>query len=62
MTAGKGIVHSEMPLFDPDPTKRVDSVGLQLWIDLPAKDKFMDPTYQEKKAKEYVPSLRDLVC
>lgn len=52
MTAGKGIVHSEMPLFDPDPTKRVDSEGLQLWIDLPAKDKFMDPTYQEKKAKE----------
>lgn len=52
MTAGKGIVHSEMPLFDPDPSKRVDSVGLQLWIDLPAKDKFMDPTYQEKKAKE----------
>jgi redox-sensitive bicupin YhaK (pirin superfamily) len=52
MTAGKGIVHSEMPMFDPDPSKEEDSVGLQLWVDLPAKDKFMEPSYQEKKVKE----------
>jgi redox-sensitive bicupin YhaK (pirin superfamily) len=52
MTAGRGIVHSEMPMYDPDPTKEEDSVGLQLWVDLPAKDKFMEPSYQEKKAKE----------
>ena len=54
MTAGRGIVHSEMPMYDPDPTKEEDSVGLQLWVDLPAKDKFMEPSYQEKKAKEWV--------
>ncbi|KIP09490.1 hypothetical protein PHLGIDRAFT_86544 [Phlebiopsis gigantea 11061_1 CR5-6] len=44
MTAGKGIIHAEMPVHaagQPDPR------GLQLWIDLPAKDKMTDPTYQE---------------
>jgi redox-sensitive bicupin YhaK (pirin superfamily) len=52
MTAGRGIVHSEMPYFDPDPTKREDSVALQLWVDLPADKKFIEPSYQEKKAKD----------
>ena len=33
MTAGKGIVHSEMPASDGD------NIGLQLWINLKAKDK-----------------------
>jgi redox-sensitive bicupin YhaK (pirin superfamily) len=38
-----------MPLHEegmPDP------MGLQLWIDLPAKDKGIDPLYQEMSAKE----------
>ncbi|KAL7418856.1 RNA pol II transcription cofactor [Cryptotrichosporon argae] len=52
MTAGRGIMHSEMPLFDPDPAKQEDSVGLQLWVDLPADKKFCEPSYQEKKAKD----------
>lgn len=52
MTAGKGIMHSEMPLFDPDPLKREDSVGLQLWVDLPRAQKFIEPSYQERKAEE----------
>lgn len=52
MTAGRGIMHSEMPMFDPDPTKEENSVGLQLWVDLPAKDKFCEPSYQERKAAE----------
>lgn len=52
MTAGRGIVHSEMPLFDEDPAKRRDAEALQLWIDLPAKDKMIDPSYQEKKAAD----------
>jgi redox-sensitive bicupin YhaK (pirin superfamily) len=52
MTAGRGIMHSEMPIFDPDPTKEENSEGLQLWVDLPAKDKFCEPSYQERKAAE----------
>lgn len=49
MTAGKGIMHAEMPVHEegkPDPE------GLQLWIDLPKKDKFCEPSYQEKNASE----------
>ena len=52
MTAGRGIMHSEMPWFDPDPAKRVEPEGLQLWVDLPKDKKFIEPSYQEKKAKE----------
>ena len=33
MTAGRGILHSEMPASDGD------NIGLQLWINLKAKDK-----------------------
>lgn len=33
MTAGRGIVHSEMPAGDGD------NIGLQLWINLKKKDK-----------------------
>lgn len=44
MTAGKGIVHAEMPgSFDED------TIGFQLWINLRAKDKLIDPVYQEIK-------------
>lgn len=50
MTAGRGIMHSEMPHFDPGNVEPV--VATQLWIDLPAKDKMMEPSYQERKAKE----------
>ncbi|KAK4688011.1 quercetin 2,3-dioxygenase, partial [Tremellales sp. Uapishka_1] len=52
MTAGRGIMHSEMPLFDLDPAKAVDAVGLQLWVDLPLDQKFIEPSYQEKKAND----------
>ncbi|ORY34335.1 RmlC-like cupin domain-containing protein [Naematelia encephala] len=52
MTAGRGIMHSEMPYWDPDPEKAVDPEGLQLWVDLPADKKFIEPSYQEKKAKD----------
>jgi redox-sensitive bicupin YhaK (pirin superfamily) len=42
MTAGRGIVHSEMPEQD-------DGLmwGFQLWINLPAKDKMGPPRYQD---------------
>jgi redox-sensitive bicupin YhaK (pirin superfamily) len=40
-TAGKGIVHSEMP------GKDEESHGIQLWINLPQRLKTIDPAYQE---------------
>jgi len=49
MTAGKGIVHAEMPA-----SAEEYSVGFQLWINLAEKDKFCDPQYQEIK-KDKIP-------
>ena len=42
MTAGRGIVHSEMP-------EQEDGLmwGFQLWVNLPAKDKMSAPRYQD---------------
>ncbi len=46
MTAGAGIVHSEMP--DPEFAARGGRMhGLQLWVNLPRRDKMMTPRYQE---------------
>jgi hypothetical protein len=42
MTAGKGIIHSEMPSST---TGRFQ--GLQLWLNLPAAEKMAEPRYQE---------------
>jgi redox-sensitive bicupin YhaK (pirin superfamily) len=42
MTAGRGIVHSEMPEQD-----RGRMRGFQLWLNLPARDKMTEPKYQE---------------
>ena len=46
MTAGKGIIHSELPT-----KKMMEEGGLmhgfQIWVNLPAKDKMMDPRYQD---------------
>jgi len=47
MTAGKGIIHSEMP----EQTEGL-LAGLQLWVNLPAKHKMTQPKYQEYIAKE----------
>ncbi len=50
MTAGAGIVHSEMP-----PEKLIRSGGLfhgvQLWVNLPAAQKWSPPRYQDISAK-----------
>src|SRR3989454_8767248 len=42
MTAGRGIVHSEMP-------RQRDGLmwGFQLWVNLPARDKMIHPRYQD---------------
>jgi len=46
MTAGSGIVHSEMP--EPGFAQRGGRMhGLQLWVNLPRRDKMMAPRYQE---------------
>ncbi|KAF9217211.1 hypothetical protein BGZ59_005939 [Podila verticillata] len=42
MTAGRGIVHSEMPV-----KKQARAHGLQLWINLPKEHKMCEPQYQE---------------
>jgi redox-sensitive bicupin YhaK (pirin superfamily) len=51
MTAGSGILHIEKP-----PESLVMSGGLfhgfQLWVNLPARDKFLDPRYQDIRAGE----------
>jgi quercetin 2,3-dioxygenase len=51
MTAGRGIVHSEMP-------EQEDGLmwGFQLWVNLPAKDKMIAPRYQDI-APERVPEV-----
>jgi len=46
MTAGNGIIHQEMPKH----LKDGKMGGFQLWVNLPADHKMMDPRYQEVKS------------
>ncbi|GAA5803517.1 RmlC-like cupin domain-containing protein [Helicostylum pulchrum] len=46
MSAGRGIVHSEIPANN----KR--NHGLQLWVNLASKDKMAEPNYQELPKEE----------
>lgn len=48
MTAGRGIVHSEMP------AALGVQKGLQLWINLSSKHKMIEPRYQEIQSKDIV--------
>ena len=52
MTAGSGIVHQEMPKGDAGGRMG----GFQLWANLPARDKMMEPRYQEVKSGQ-IPEL-----
>ena len=47
MTAGKGIIHSEMP-------EQIDGLlmGFQLWVNLPQRAKMSEPGYQEFPASQ----------
>uniref|UniRef100_T1JG43 Pirin C-terminal domain-containing protein n=1 Tax=Strigamia maritima TaxID=126957 RepID=T1JG43_STRMM len=47
MTAGQGIVHSEMPT-DELILRGGQWEGFQLWVNLPARDKMMIPRYQDR--------------
>ena len=47
MTAGSGIIHQEMPI---ECDCRLN--GFQLWVNLPAKNKMMDPRYQDIKSED----------
>ena len=47
MTAGRGVIHSEMPEQE---AGRME--GFQLWLNLPAKDKMCAPWYRDIPAAE----------
>ncbi|KID97117.1 Pirin, partial [Metarhizium majus ARSEF 297] len=49
MTAGRGIVHAEMPRKTDDGKP---NVGLQLWVDLPESLKACEPRYRDLRAAE----------
>ncbi|KAF9947895.1 hypothetical protein BGZ72_010167 [Mortierella alpina] len=57
MTAGRGIVHCEMPVKEADDSAGSDTGakdtltthGLQLWVNLSHKDKSCDPQYQDRR-------------
>ncbi|CAL4091917.1 unnamed protein product [Meganyctiphanes norvegica] len=51
MTAGRGVVHSEMPRGE-------SNHGMQLWVNLPAKNKMVAPEYQELLSKD-IPSAEE---
>jgi redox-sensitive bicupin YhaK (pirin superfamily) len=48
MTAGSGIIHQEMPRGD----GAGRNMGFQLWANLPAARKMMDPRYRDVKASQ----------
>jgi quercetin 2,3-dioxygenase len=52
MTAGSGIIHQEMP-------KKYDGLmqGFQLWVNLPAKNKMVDPKYRGIE-REQIPNFK----
>ena len=52
MTAGSGIIHQEMP----QPCPRM--LGLQLWVNLPQKDKWAPPQYRDITA-ERIPKVQE---
>jgi quercetin 2,3-dioxygenase len=47
MTAGRGIMHEEMPQVRPE-----GIAGFQLWVNLPAKLKMTKPRYQDIRSAE----------
>jgi len=54
MTAGSGIIHQEMP--KPDDKGRM--YGFQIWTNLPASQKMMQPRYRDVLAQD-IPIVKD---
>ncbi|KAK9473272.1 RmlC-like cupin domain-containing protein [Dipodascopsis tothii] len=54
MTAGRGIMHAEMPRPQKDGSP---VVGLQLWVDLPEKLKDCEPRYRDLR-KDEIPTAK----
>ena len=50
-TAGRGIIHAEAPTKE-FVKKGGELEGIQLWLNLPAKDKMMTPNYQHLEANQ----------
>ena len=57
MTAGSGIIHSEMP-----EQEQGLLAGFQLWVNLPASHKMTEPKYQEFSEHEIPIERRDENC
>lgn len=53
MTAGSGIIHQEMPKAAPH------MLGLQLWINLPQKNKMCEPAYWDILKDHVEPIIKD---
>ncbi|ELV12483.1 Pirin [Tupaia chinensis] len=53
MTAGRGILHAEMPCTE-EPAH-----GLQLWVNLRSSEKMVEPQYQELKSEEIPKPSKD---
>jgi redox-sensitive bicupin YhaK (pirin superfamily) len=56
MTAGRGIMHSEMPIHNDNGEP---NVGMQLWVDLPKELKYCEPRYRDLKAKGIPEAVED---
>lgn len=56
MTAGRGIVHSEMPAQNTDGSA---NTGLQLWVNLPRELKSCEPRYRDLRAAEIPTATAD---
>lgn len=54
MTAGRGIIHSEMPEQENGLLR-----GFQLWLNLPASEKMREPAYQEFSADKIAEEHHD---
>lgn len=54
MSAGKGVMHQEMPGEGANEVQ-----GFQFWLNMPAKDKLNEPSYTEIKSDEMVTFFED---
>jgi len=54
MTSGSGILHEEMPIVQPEGIN-----GLQLWLNLPAREKMTRPKYRDLRANQIEERVTD---